>query len=569
MSFPGLSSLSTHRNNPLLTLPIPSKAWGEDVIFDWYNHLHGNNPAATAINKLQIRKDTSGVHHRFLLLYMQDKTIHRLDRHPDRFNEEDPARNIDVLKNRPVQTKDELICDLAADQESLTRALQTNNEIELCLDGKIDLKVVLSACFAISKDRDAKMYTLFAHNCFFFSWTILMVVSRCCLPYVIPLREQLLKRANHYIHQLTNTIVDEAVTLFLDLVVETVTIFRNKAQTIENIYKGMHPMVNLAWSLPTGVLQTSWRQMFSARLHFGLKTQLKQHISEVLKKRAIELCTNVLQRHNMPFLMDRHLWLKELHKIVGPAVQAEVINILWGAIFDAISGGFGEVDESMLADDPNLRFSFLGKRAAQFYAVWNAALHGGLKKAREVAEEVEEEVRKSREEEIAQIWKESDGNRDILAGKMSSYESVSRVHNEKMFNLAWDAAQQGALESAKAVAEATRDQMKQKDIRDCMWKEIWNVWPACWDEARRTACKKSIDTIDRIALKLLETVMEVVIDELGDSKSYIMAKIQVSDSYGAPVELAKIVVPAFFRDKNDEQISRIIYARYDEERYTT
>ena len=111
--------------------------------------------------------------------------------------------------------KDECVYNL--DQESVRQIEQTNNEIELFLDGKVDLLIVLAACFAISKDRSAQKYSLFTNNCFFFSWMILMVVSRVYLLYNTPPPEQLLQCGDSHACNLTTVIVDEIVTLNLGI----------------------------------------------------------------------------------------------------------------------------------------------------------------------------------------------------------------------------------------------------------------------------------------------------------------------------------------------------------------
>ena len=160
--------------------------------------------------------------------------------------------------------KDECVYNL--DQESVRQIEQTNNEIELFLDGKVDLLIVLAACFAISKDRSAQKYSLFTNNCFFFSWMILMVVSRVYLLYNTPPPEQLLQCGDSHACNLTTVIVDEIATLILGISCEIATIVWNKAQAQAGptIHQALHPLTQLAWSLPIGTIRFSWKQVFHA-----------------------------------------------------------------------------------------------------------------------------------------------------------------------------------------------------------------------------------------------------------------------------------------------------------------
>ncbi|EEB89342.1 hypothetical protein MPER_12570 [Moniliophthora perniciosa FA553] len=490
MGFLSSKRFSPHPPTPnsLLSIKFRDNGWGIGPIFDWYRGLSANL-GETVISRIQIRKDTRGVvPHRFVVLYMQDGSVHRFDRRPDR-----AVSNVTglvlMLKDKPVATKDECVRNLAGDARTEMET-QTIQEIELTLDGKVDLEVVLTACFAISKDPSAQKYTLYAHNCFFFSWTILMFTSRHCLPYEVPSPEVLFQRLRaSYLPQVTSIFVEEATDTLLELVVETVTMFLDKSGQM--VYQGLHPFARAAWLLPRNVVRSICQYVFRARMHFGLRKQLERQMADVVEKKAVVLCRQGLGHDNLPILFEKHLWLRELDKVVGPVLRVELIRILWSSIFDAISSSYNGGDPLALVPvvkKPGLKFIFLGRRILQYVAVCNAILHAALHAARQAADREEEKARQDREADISRLSHDA-------SSLMQYGDTVLPVLNERMFDLAWEAAEVGALEAAQTVVQETRARMRYKDKGDKMWEEIWRTWAERWAEAHEIARMKTIDTV--------------------------------------------------------------------------
>lgn len=467
-------------------VPIEFPEWGQGPVFDWYNKLDSGD--ARKIKMLQIRIDTSGVvPHRFIVVHMRNDTIHRLDRRPN--VAADQLGNLDLVMNTAVTTKDELTSSL--DPKSFHELEKVAKcEIELTLDGKVDFLVILSACYGISRDKSAQKYTLFSHNCFFFSWTILMVVSRHYLPLRVPSSELLLKRVEEALPGLTAYIVEQIVAVLIDIVVDTVTIFRNKAG--DTAREGMNIFDRAAWALPIEILQFSWRKLFSARLHFGLRRELKEHVLAQLKDIVVPFCKAALDNNQRPERLDAQLWLDNLHTLIEPILKKKMMLILWDTILDAISAGYGNIEDSDLANDlmnPSFKFALMGQNATQFYAVWGAALHGALPAAR-----------------------------DAAYGKSAG----GTLSNEEVFDLAWNAGRDAALISAQRVVENTCHLMKHQEAREKMYLEIWGVWDACWEEAHPKAQQNAIAGIDNIIRKLVDTGVQIVVDELGDSETHVV-----------------------------------------------
>ncbi|ESK85009.1 hypothetical protein Moror_15747 [Moniliophthora roreri MCA 2997] len=512
------SSRTSQQSTGILPLEF-HQIWGQGPVFQWYNDI-SHNEASSKIDRLQIRITSGLPPHRFVVLYMQDQSIHRFDRRP--------IGGVigDVITNTPVATKDE--CDRALDDEVIAKInKETECEMELFLNGKADLMIVLSACFAISKDQSAKEYTLFAHNCFFFSWTILMVTSRYCLPPDMLETEPLMERLQPHLPHLTSFIVDEIVELLVELVVITVSVFRDKASKV--VFQGLELSGQLAAKLPTRILRFICKRMFSVRLHFGLRRQLQERVQDVIAARAVSVAQEGLGRHNVRLLLAQHLWLTDVYKIFRPAFRAEIVGVIWTATFDVLSAGFGDLGTRTLVDSLNnlgSRVFFRGRRKVQFFAVWNAGLHGGLRAAREKAREEEERIHHERESSLNRVFQQvPTDDPDAKIEALARYdEDIIPALNRRMFDLAWDAAGEGALREAQNVVNGTREMIgsRHREGVDRMWDAVWSIWNEVWEKTREDVRDRSIDTLKRVMRKILELGEDIVVEELSDARTHFL-----------------------------------------------
>lgn len=474
------------QNPQALTFPL---GWRKGPVFEgWYDKLESDTKA-TSIDRLEIRKDTSGAFpHRFIVLHMCNGAIHRFDRRPHQ-EETGPA----VLVNAAVKSKDEYIADVSSTAWLRFQAV-SHCEIELLLGGRVDLLAVLSACYGISLDRTAHEYTLLAHNCFFFSWTILMVVSRRCLPHQVPSHDPVAQRFKNRLDELTSTIVEDGVELFLEMVIDTVTVFREKIRAI--LFKGLGVLTMAAWSLPIGALRFLWRRLFGLRLHLGLRTQLMQAVRDQLESKLIPACTAAMA-HLPVESLDNHLWIKDLDGTVKLSIEAEILKILWDVVLDAIAGGCGDTSPEQITKltDPDLKYAFLLRNPAQFCAVWNAVLLRALPAARNAAH-----------------GKSTEGGRQL-------------THAE-MFDKAWAAAQVEALQTAQTVVRNTRDQVGHFKARDMMWGAIWEVWDDAWDCAHDAAQSRAVAVVEKVVNQLLTIGASVLQEEMRNTgEQYVEARL--------------------------------------------
>ncbi|KAL0570772.1 hypothetical protein V5O48_011188 [Marasmius crinis-equi] len=502
------STTSHSETSPLLF----TESLAQCEVSRWYSGLCRNNPLSTQIDKLQVRRGSSywnKVTHRFVALYMRDGSVHRLDRSAHDPNNPGLLSGPSSARVGRVSTTDELTTYV--NPNDLEKG--TYLEIEVALDGKVDLWVVLATCHAISKDTDAQKYDLWEHNCFFFSWTILMVASRYRLDIETPSEDSLMDRfANtNHISVLTKSIVGKGIGTFRDFALEAVSVFRQKVQNSEEgevIRKGMSYFARAVWALPEGVLEFFGRKVLDAGLPMGLQKTLEANAKRVLLDRAPKLYRQVLANVNPELELRKPLWVDDLQHVIRSEVQKEVIDLLWPAVLDGITEGFGlDARASELAKDVSASVAqswwrYAGRRTVQLWAVETAAMHGGLVS---VQREVEERAQQIRQ--------------DVKAGTDSTPMAAMaelRKLNEKMFDLAWSSAREGALEFAKEAVKETAPslRLKHREVRDVMWNKVWEVWDECWNNACPKAREKALDTLDAVVIEVLDASAMIVLEEL-------------------------------------------------------
>ncbi|KAF8595682.1 hypothetical protein BDV93DRAFT_501036, partial [Ceratobasidium sp. AG-I] len=298
-------------------------------LFEWYNA-----PAnCKKIVRLQLRKDISGLHHRFIVLYMEDKVIHRFDRRPD----PELANPMHTVSGQPVPVRDEHTCNVNA-VSLATIESTTLCEIELFLpEGGVDAMFVVSVCYHIAQHPEAKQYTLFEHNCFFFSWTILMVISRQCLPHRAPSPDVVVQRYLATVPKLITALVDRTITVGGDALLEALLIFRET--TGESVRAEVSTSWKLLLSIPPGVIKVLGRGVLRIGSYLGPRQGVKKALEKNIHEKAEEIWKNGLARNNEGEPLDRHLWLKNLHLKMVPVVNKELLRILWENVGEILANG--------------------------------------------------------------------------------------------------------------------------------------------------------------------------------------------------------------------------------------
>ncbi|KAG8683982.1 hypothetical protein FRC11_012805 [Ceratobasidium sp. 423] len=141
---------------------------GKEMMQKWYEQQ-----SATRFTSIEYRKDIDGqFRHEFVVARLDNSNICRFDRRA----REDMRGH--VLKDEGTISEDSAHVITLADAES--RVLLDKSEVLLRVDipeGE-DLMFVLAVCLAIQSHPKAKSYSLLYYNCYFFSWTLVMIISR-------------------------------------------------------------------------------------------------------------------------------------------------------------------------------------------------------------------------------------------------------------------------------------------------------------------------------------------------------------------------------------------------------
>ncbi|KAF8593125.1 hypothetical protein BDV93DRAFT_461802 [Ceratobasidium sp. AG-I] len=482
-SFPLISrSLARKAQNPV-RIRFPAERWDSGPIFDWYSQAD----TLKQIRMLQIFVDSSGpVPHRFIIAHMTNgdrnlESIYRLDRRPDAAPT--TVMSAIVLDNGTGIAKDEYIINV--DASSFEHA---QCEVELSFDPPVDLAAIIKACYGITRHESARNYSLLQYNCFFFSWTILMVVARHHRPYELPTSEEILSRFTTHIPRLTNSITEEFMRLSAEYVIDAVTILRARDNTA--LLAGFGPLERLLWAVPTDLLRIACLVFPKPQFHLGLRAQLKNTLAAGLVKRGETLYATTRSKDRTTEIINNHLWLEQVETVVRPGVERGVAEVLWDGILEVIEELLGEEPPEQSESEQTLKFSVFGVKTAQLLAVWDAAIPAGLKAAREAVR--------------------------------SRPQDVDLLDNNKMFDLMWFAARDGAKAAARGLVDRTRWQIPDKRRHDLLWRAIWNMWDECWQAAHLQVRTKGIAVLERIVLDLVNTGVGLMIESMQHSKSTTM-----------------------------------------------
>jgi len=288
---------SSRDKYPQISIEFPD-GFASGALYKWCQGLSGES---RSIASLQIRRDVGGaVPHRFVMVHMWDRSIHRFDRRPEQKTSENiPGHTLfDLVRNKAVKREDSYIANLSPKQLDDISTL-TYCEIELFFEEQqLDLLTIVSACFGISRNSVADKYTFLKHNCFFFSWTILMVVLRHCLPYAIPLEKPLRKLFEPKEHQLVKFVVDRGINVFLDLVIQVILIVREKLNDFVILTKRR---------MPDRVLRFLWRRIATLRLKVGLRRRLTEQTQKIFDAKITPLYQLIMDMGAEPEWLDKHL----------------------------------------------------------------------------------------------------------------------------------------------------------------------------------------------------------------------------------------------------------------------
>ncbi|KAG9081428.1 hypothetical protein FS749_007672 [Ceratobasidium sp. UAMH 11750] len=483
--------------------------WGEGEIFNWYR----KNLTSRIIHRLEIRMtQRGGVPHRFVVAYMQDGSICRFDRRPQ------TPQSVFIPNIEPQDPNEEPSCRAADEACLVTKAdlieieLSTRWEIRLDLPPEADILLIISACFAIAQDKKARNYTLRMYNCYFFSWTIVMLITRHLLPFTVPSPTALKSRINPRLAPSSAIIADRIAQTLLQVAFNLVAAL--DTITGKRLNQGLSKQELAVWGLPLPMFRGLMSQCFKIELRLGLKKKLCDQVHSQLETRVVPIFRNILESsekaeaqnqddsreavyNRVAQVVENRLWLNQLVQDLQEPIHEEMVQVLWDNILDAIAEGYGQTKPDVVHQGfrrlsllQRLKYRLLGKNVVQFTQILSEALSAALPAAR--------------------------------AAAYGQY-GPGKTHGD-MFDLLFRAGAAEALRAAKDVVQRTGPELNNPK-RDEMWEYVWTVWDDVWERALAASRTMVVDVVETTLADMVGWVAEDVVKELGDNERQKMQAI--------------------------------------------
>ncbi|CAE6467244.1 unnamed protein product [Rhizoctonia solani] len=467
------------------------KEWGTGIVFRWYQRLQ---ESSVSVERLQIRIDRGTPPHRFVVAHLRgSKTICRFDRRPE--TPKPGTLFLELLGAPTRRAADEWTLYELEGWEKSERDSPTHCELDMELPSHTNLLLILAACYALAKDTKACNYELFRYNCYFFSWTITVVVARHVLPLAPPSPHRVVQSTSlpADLSSIADNVAERTTAGLIAMVLDTITAVRNK--TGKDLNPGLGKRELVVWGLPTGIFCFLLRSGFKLRLRTGLETQLKEKVRSQLEQSTKQVLEEILTRQSSATkLTQNRLWVTDLMVDFRLLLEQQIIKVMWGAILDIAAEGYGSPEPGdliqTLKTHPKLRYRLkyrlFGANVVQFTQIWTEALHRALPAAQKATSELT---------------------------KTDRYDSEEARH-KAIFNAAFVAAKEAALLGVKDVVTRTSPGMH-NNKRENMWVLIWDRWDEIWgsfeDRSRDTVVglmKKSIEDIVRVGAAAIVAAVE-------------------------------------------------------------
>lgn len=515
-----------------------TKKWGEGEMFAWYGRRRQQSEGSVVIQHLQIRIDNGTPPHRFVLAFMKDGNIFRFDRRPE-------TSKVGALIGETLgpaeyrKAGDDYCRVLPEEMPELEKV--THREIQLDPPEGTDLLLILSAAFAIANDKEACKYNLATYNCYFFSWTIIMIVARHAIPFTMPPSERVIEFLEPAVAKLSFSLTRKIVDALLSLVLDTITTFRRDIG--RSLNKGLGKRELMVWGLPTSMVRFLMKGCIKMRLNFGMEKHLRDTVTRQLQKHMKPVLDAVLTSQGPANdNVKTKLWVDQLKDAFGPPVRKQLLEIVWTALLEALKDGCGDLDSKEIFDhiaagtnDPNgristlfrLKYRLLGPNVVQFARVWNEALHDALPAASNVLKQKNSAVPDSAstsdspqdERELPATNTVSEPADSAVPNSGSSSDNLAeerKLHKE-MFDGAFTAASKAALEAAQRVVNET-EFTTTNSRRAEMWDIVWTRWDSIWGTARDNAESMVVDLITDTMSEIVDLVAMKTVVAVGSDK---------------------------------------------------
>ncbi|KAF8715212.1 hypothetical protein RHS03_00080, partial [Rhizoctonia solani] len=464
-----------------------TERWGEGPVFEWYQELERQGPKSVLVTRLRVLNDGGKVPHRFVVASLQSGEVYRFDRRP--------------LTKKPVTLIAEALGPLstrkAADQYELIEEEKVEDvikssicEIDLKMPENTSLLHIISACFSLSNDIKTVHYELFKYNCYFFSWTVVMIVARHTHELPLPSTVVLAKRFDSKLDYLVGYIMDRILRALLQFVTETVSSFR--AETKRKLDIGMGKRELMVWRLPIGAVNWALGLFLRFRFQLGLEKTFKNKVKEMVKSHVGPMLVQIFESQSNATRdqVKQRLWINDLSEEFRTIVERTVLKVLWSAILDTLAEGYNGINgEQLIAHFKNhpkfryrLKYRLSGKNVIQFTQIWNDALNAALLAARDRFRVLE------------------------------NIPNDPKEMHEMVFNEVFDAGCLAARNAAEAVVNKTRGDIN-NPMRDQMWEEVWKVWDTVWSSSREKCREVAVNVIEEGIKEITRVAALVIMEE--------------------------------------------------------
>ncbi|KAF9509013.1 hypothetical protein BS47DRAFT_1397279 [Hydnum rufescens UP504] len=238
---------------------------------------------------------------------------------------------MDAVKNDGIES-----IDTIADVNSLSDLDKTSHCLaELyCQDSDVDLSDIIKICFGIHRDR-AGRYTLQRFNCYFFSWTILVVTARHAMPWdVLPFDSPWKMLSQTWADKLSTKFAEALINMMVDGSVISIMTMNLKLKP--QLRHAVSRRVRLAWAMPQWLirmtlrlmLRTSGRQKIETILRFRLRSTLLSALQPTLRSALADLRVSTLRTT---------LWKDDVRGAMRGATRRNVMASILDAATNALS----------------------------------------------------------------------------------------------------------------------------------------------------------------------------------------------------------------------------------------
>ncbi|KAG8744396.1 hypothetical protein FRC11_013471 [Ceratobasidium sp. 423] len=472
-----------------------TETWGVGPVFDWYRKIQKEAP--TTVTRLQIRIDKGTPPHRFVLAYLANDDVYRFDRRPETSNP--GTLFVETLGGtRPRKASDDY-CPVN-DKELADLNESTRIEITINMPPETDLLHVLSACFSLSRDRETRDYALLKYNCYFFSWTLVMIVTRHLLPFKSPEPTSVLSRTGTSLAELSSFLARNTADYVVNFNVELLKGFHEKST--KALPLGLKKRELLVWYTPMPILRFGLRRVI--KKNFQSESGLQQKIREKTTELIDHVIKDILS--NEPELerrMGEYLWVADLLEELVPLVKGHLIKVMWKIMVSVVLAGDGMVDpESLLGTNGSQSklWQYLNRRFMKdyiniFIRIYNDGALGTFQLAEESI------LEKSRligadstplEEVNSQIL-------DVLATKSSE-------------------AFRNAVEGAVKEVEKYPTLKLGSPRRQKMLEEAISIWNEVWGQTKRRTKAALLDILEGAADRSAALLTQNLVAGIGDNQ---------------------------------------------------